>query len=247
MNATARYREIADVLRNEINSEVWGVGDKLPAEPELIARFSASRTTIRQALAELRDAGLVHMRHGVGVFVSPPRVVKRLDSRDRLSRARRQRNEGAFLAEAANQGFTPSSSVRVWFEPAQDLAKLFGIGEADELTVRDRVMRADGHPVMLAVSRLPREITRGTVLEEVDTGPGGTLARLEELGFDLASHEEIVGARMPDANEKQLLDLGSGPVLTVQRRTYSGDRVIEVNDMVMSGAGYELRYAWDAD
>ncbi|QUH02529.1 GntR family transcriptional regulator [Saccharopolyspora erythraea] len=247
MNATARYREIADVLRGEIDSAVWGVGDKLPAEPELIARFDASRTTIRQALAELRDAGLVHMRHGVGVFVAPPRVVKRVDSRERLSKARRQRNEAAFLAEAANQGFTPSSSVRVWFEPAQEFAELFKIEETDELCIRDRVMRADGQPVMLAVSRLPREITRGTALEEVDTGAGGAHARLEDLGFEPTFHEEIVGARMPDANEKQMLDLGSGPVLTVQRRTYSGDRLVEVNDMVMSGVGYELRYAWDAD
>ncbi|MBB5156341.1 GntR family transcriptional regulator [Saccharopolyspora phatthalungensis] len=247
MNATARYKEIANILQVEIASGAWGVGDKLPAEPELIKRFEASRTTIRQALAELRDAGLVQMKHGVGVFVSPPRVVKRLDSRERLSRARRERNEGAFLAEAKAQGFAPTSSVRVWFEPAQDFAELFGIEETAELCVRDRVMRADGKPVMLAVSRLPREITRGTALEEVDTGPGGAFARLEELGFELTSHEEIVGARMPDANEKQMLELTSGPVLTVQRRTYSNGRLVEVNDMVMPGASYELRYTWDAD
>lgn len=135
----------------------------------------------------------------------------------------------------------------MWFEPAQDYAELPGVAEDSELCVRDRVMRADGEPVMLAVSRLPRDITRGTALEGTDTGPGGALARLEEAGFEITRHEEIVSARMPDANERQLLDLGSGPVLTVRRRTWSGDRVVEVNDMVMSGIGYELRYAWDAD
>lgn len=246
MSAAAKYQEIAATLRGQIDSGSLAVGEKLPTEQTLQEQFDASRTTVRQALKELRDAGLVRMRHGIGVFVSPPNVVRRLDSRERLSKARRAQDKAAFLAEAEEQGFTPSSSVRVWFEPAQDFAELLGVAEEAELCVRDRVMRADGNPVMLAVSRLPREITRGTPLEEAETGAGGAFARLEELGFEISRHEEVVGARMPDANERQLLDLGSGPVLTVRRRTWSGDRVVEVNDMVMSGVGYELRYAWEA-
>ncbi|GAB3672303.1 GntR family transcriptional regulator [Saccharopolyspora tripterygii] len=246
MSAAAKYQEIAATLRGQIDSGSLSVGDKLPTEQALQEQFDASRTTVRQALRELRDAGLVQMRHGIGVFVSPPTVVQRLDSRDRLSKARRDQNKAAFLAEADAQGFAPAASVRVWFEPAQDFAELLGVAEDAEICVRDRVMRADGQPVMLAVSRLPREITRGSALEEVETGPGGALARLEELGLGIARHEEVVGARMPDANERQLLGLGSGPVLTVRRRTWSGERVVEVNDMVMSGAGYELRYGWDA-
>ncbi|MEV4644678.1 GntR family transcriptional regulator [Saccharopolyspora sp. NPDC049357] len=246
MSAAAKYQEIAATLRGQIDSGSLAIGDKLPTEQVLQEQFGASRTTVRQALKELRDAGLVQMRHGVGVFVAPPNVVRRLDSRERLSKARRDRNESAFLAEAKKQDFAPSSSVRVWFEPAQDFAELLDVAEDAELCVRDRVMRADDQPVMLAVSRLPREITRGTALEDVETGPGGAFARLEDLGFAISWHEEVVGARMPDANERQLLGLGSGPVLTVRRRTWSGDRVVEVNDMVMAGESYELRYTWDA-
>ena len=246
MSAAAKYQEIASSLRERIDSGEWLVGDQLPTEQELCAEFQVSRTTVRQAIADLRDAGLVDVRHGVGAKVAPPRVVKRLDSRERLSKARRKRNEAAFLAEAKEQGFTPSSSVRVWFEPAQAYAEIFGIEESAEVCVRDRVMRADGKPVMLATSRLPRAITRDTQLEQADTGPGGAHARLEDLGYELTYHEEIVGAKMPNSRERQLLDV-SGPVLTVQRRTYSHDRVVEVNDMVMPAMSYELRYGWQAD
>lgn len=242
----ARYQEIAAALRSEIESEAFKVGDRLPPEPDLIARFEASRTTVRQALAELRDAGLVNMRQGLGVFVSPPKVVQRLDSRERLSRARRQRNEGAFLGDASQQGFTPSSSVRIWSERAGEFAELFGIDETDEVCVRDRVMRADGKPVMLATSRLPRAITKGTQLEEVDTGAGGAHARLEDLGLAPTFHKEIVTARTPDAHQRSTLGV-SGPVLLVQRRTYSGDRLVEINNMVMDATAYELSYSWDAD
>ncbi|MEU5846515.1 GntR family transcriptional regulator [Saccharopolyspora shandongensis] len=120
MSAAAKYQEIAATLRSQIDRGELSVGDQLPTEQALQDRFDASRTTVRQALKELRDAGLVQMRHGVGVFVAPPKVVRRLDSRERLSKARREANKAAFLAEAAAQGFAPSSSVRVWFEPAQD-------------------------------------------------------------------------------------------------------------------------------
>ncbi|WP_338597835.1 GntR family transcriptional regulator [Saccharopolyspora sp. SCSIO 74807] len=246
MSAAARHKEIADVLRAEIDSQLTA-GDRLPSEPELIARFEASRSTIRQALAALRDEGKVQMRHGIGVFVSPPRVVRRLDSRERLSKSRRERNESAFLGDAAAQGFTPSSSVRVWFEPAADFAEIFGIEPADEVCVRDRVMRADGQPVMLATSRLPRRITEGTPLEKVDTGPGGALARLEDLGYGATRYEEIVSAAMAGDLERQSLDMARGPLLHVRRIAWSGDRVVEVNDMKMPGSGYELRYGWDAD
>lgn len=244
---SARYQEIAATLRSEIETQVWAVGAKLPSEAELISRFDASRTTVRQALKELRDARLVQMRHGVGVFVAPPHVVQRLDSRERLSKARRERNTAAFLAEAQAQQFTPSSAVRIWFEPAGDFGELLNIDAEDELCVRDRVMRADGAPVMLAISRLPREITRTTRLEEVDTGPGGVHARLEELGYELTGHEEVVGTRPAEPRERELLDLGDEWVLTVRRRTYSHERVVEVNDMALRGGSYELRYAWDAN
>lgn len=247
MSAAAKYKDIADTLRAEIDSHGWDVGDRLPSEPELIARFDASRTTVRQALAALRDEGKVQMRHGVGVFVSPPRVVRRLDSRERLSRARQQRNEGAFLGDAAEQGFGPSSSVKVWFEPAADFAELFGIDASDEICVRDRVMRADGQPVMLAASRLPRSITEGTALESVDTGPGSATARLDDLGHGATHHEEIISATMANDLERQNLDMERGPLLHVRRTTCSDDRVVEITDMKMPGSAYELRYSWDAD
>lgn len=245
--AAAKFRDIAAQLRAQIEAGELAIGDKLPTEQALVDQYRISRTTARQAVQDLRDAGLVEVRHGVGAFVAPPRTVRRLDSRERLSKARRDRNEAAFLAEAAEQSFTPSSSIRVWFEPAGDLADTLGLDPTAEVCVRDRVMRADGQPVMLATSRLPRDITRTTALEDVDTGSGGAFARLAELGHEPTAHEEIVRARNPDDAERQALDLPAGPVLCVERRTYSHGRCVEVNTMIMAAPRYELRYAWDAD
>lgn len=101
---------------------------------------------------------------------------------------------------------------------------------------------------MLAVSRFPREITQGTALEQVDTGPGGAHARLIDAGYPLTWHEEIVGAKNATSAERQILDLPEkAALLTVRRLTWNNEQVVEINDMVMPAAAYELRYAWDAD
>lgn len=247
MSAAAKYQEVAGALREGIRAGEWETGDQLPTEQSLIDSYGASRSTIRQAIQELRNEGLVTVQHGVGVFVAAPRVVQRLDARERLSKARRDENRSAFLAEASAQQFTPSSSVKVTFEAAGAYAELLGIEEAEEVCVRDRVMRADGQPVQLATSRLPRRITRGTDLEKVDTGAGGTHARLEDLGHPPTFHEEIDSAKLADRHEREMFGSDVGALLTIKRTTWSGDRIVEINHMTMPGSMYESRHGWDAD
>ncbi|MEY8039514.1 GntR family transcriptional regulator [Saccharopolyspora cebuensis] len=202
---------------------------------------------VREALSRLAEDGVVTIEHGKGVFVTPPRVVKRLDSRQRLSRARREQDKGAFLAEADDQGFAAGPSVRIRVEEAGDFAEVLGIAPEAQVCVRDRVMRADGMPVQLATSRLPRSITEGTVLEEVVTGPGGAYARIEEMGFALSDFEEIVSAGVSTAEERAVLGDQVRAVLRVRRIARSGERVVEVNDMVMPAGQYELRYTFPAE
>ncbi|MFJ8205864.1 GntR family transcriptional regulator [Micromonospora chalcea] len=66
-----RYRAIADELKKRIESGAIPPGTLLPAEGALAADFRASRGTIRQAIAILRDTGLVATEHGRGTFVYP--------------------------------------------------------------------------------------------------------------------------------------------------------------------------------
>ncbi|WP_228646410.1 GntR family transcriptional regulator [Microtetraspora sp. AC03309] len=64
-----RYQEIAKSLRGRIERGELGPGDALPSEAELRWLFSAARSTVRQAFAELESEGLVVSRHGKGRFV----------------------------------------------------------------------------------------------------------------------------------------------------------------------------------
>jgi DNA-binding GntR family transcriptional regulator len=67
--ATHLYAKIETALREDIMSGRQAVGSCLPPEHDLARRFSASRFTVRRALAELRERGLVESRVGHGTFV----------------------------------------------------------------------------------------------------------------------------------------------------------------------------------
>ncbi len=65
-----RARQVADVLRQQIHS---GAFDRaLPGEAELATEFDVSRNTVRDALALLKDEGLIERAPKVGTHSSPP-------------------------------------------------------------------------------------------------------------------------------------------------------------------------------
>ncbi|WIJ26420.1 FadR/GntR family transcriptional regulator [Devosia sp. RR2S18] len=73
--ATTRRRPrlaqtVIDELKRQIETGALEVGDRLPTEPQLEAQFEVSRTVIREAIAELRAAGLVTPVQGKGMFVT---------------------------------------------------------------------------------------------------------------------------------------------------------------------------------
>jgi GntR family transcriptional regulator len=64
-----RYLQIAEALRRRLSTR--SNGTRLPSEPDLAARFRVSRETVREALAVLREEGLVYSVTGRGTFASP--------------------------------------------------------------------------------------------------------------------------------------------------------------------------------
>lgn len=242
-------RRIAADLRSAIQRGEYSPGHQLPSGSALMARYGVARQTVQNAIDLLRAEGLVTSRPGAGVFVRDRPAVRRL-ARSRLSRAARQAGRGAFLADASSGGFTPHVDVTVRVEKAGErIADLLDIEPGEEVIVRDRVMRADDQVIQLAVSRLPRSITKGTAIEQPDTGPTGTYGVLESAGYVLHHFVECVATRLMTPDEATLFALGIGAaVLTVTRIAYdTKSRPLEVNDMVMAGDRYELVYEFAAD
>ena len=74
-----RYQEIAHSLASGLAAG-GGHSRAIPSENELCQRYGASRTTIRAALKQLQDQGLIERRQGLGTFYRPRHIAKNLGS-----------------------------------------------------------------------------------------------------------------------------------------------------------------------
>jgi GntR family transcriptional regulator len=140
-------------------------------------------------------------------------------------------------------------SVEVAEEPAPDaVAAVLGLGEDARACVRRRRFVLDGKPVLLSTSYLPAGLVAGTAITRPDTGPGGTYARLAELGHGPVRFREEIRSRMPGAEEVERLALPAGvPVVLIARTAFDSEGLaVEVNEMVLDSSAYVLEYGFDA-
>lgn len=68
------YQQLADNLRAEIMNGVYPVGSLLPTEDTLGQKYAVSRHTVREALRQLREDGLISSKRGAGSLVLLPQA-----------------------------------------------------------------------------------------------------------------------------------------------------------------------------
>lgn len=245
----ATFRLVADEVRERIRTGSYAPGSKLPTEDELAVELDTNRGTTAQALRLLAGQGLISKsRKGAYVHRIVSKIVR--DSTSRYVRARREEGQarGAFEAEIRGLGMTPTSvtgTERV--QPPAWVADALGVdAHAESTLARRRRMLADDVPVQLATSYLPLEIAKGTRLEEIDTGPGGSKSRLAELGHPQSTITEEIEVRNPTAEEVAALDMTEDQrVIEIIHtgRTEDG-RAVEVTVHVLPSHLWRLSYSW---
>lgn len=129
-------------------------------------------------------------------------------------------------------------------EPPRQVARLPDIDASEPVIVRSRRYLVDGVPVQAAMSYLLAEPVRGSAIAEPDTGPGGTPARLADLGLAPVRFTEERRARMPRRQEKELLALAEAtPVVEICRTAFTEEgRPVEVTVMLLDGSAYVMEY-----
>lgn len=68
--STPKYLQLKEILQHYFRTEHYATDQKIPSESELMTRFSVSRNTVRQALAELVHEGFIYKKVGSGSFFS---------------------------------------------------------------------------------------------------------------------------------------------------------------------------------
>ena len=66
-----RYWQLKELIRERIRRQEWLPGTALPSERVFVQQYGISRMTVRQALSELVNEGVVYREQGKGTFVKP--------------------------------------------------------------------------------------------------------------------------------------------------------------------------------
>jgi GntR family transcriptional regulator len=228
------YQQIADRLRDQIDSGTLQPGERLPSEPDLVRQFDASRNTVRLALALLTNQGLVVTRQGLGTFVTEPaRPFTAL-----LSRVATQpsvQSVSTVLPEVSRAGSEAETS-RLFVEKApasMSVAEKLEVAPGDLVVVRRRSGSIGDIPWMMMASYFPLDIAEGTPLEQAGEIAGGSIKLLADMGYAQVGFVDEIGARMPSTREFSFFGLSTGtPVVVVNRTAYTPDRPIRMTRYV---------------
>lgn len=235
-------RQIADDLRARIESGELAPGDRLPGEPSLVRTYGVAKMTANQALKILVSEGLAVARPGSGTYVREFRPIRRV-ANDRLAKSRWAAGQSIWSADVAQRPLVTDVQVYEAEAPHQ-VSRCLNLEPGAPVIVRSRKFVVEDRPVQMATSYLPAELVRGTAIEQEDTGPGGSYARLAELGAEPVRFSEELRARMPSEDERTALGLAPGtPVIEICRIAYTAeDRPVEVNQMLLDAGSYVLEY-----
>ncbi|MGP2440279.1 GntR family transcriptional regulator [Streptomyces sp. JW3] len=202
-----KYWHLRTVLSEALDSE-FSVGEVLPNERDLAARFGVARATLRQALEQLELEGRLQRRRGVGTTVAPPRVGVAVGTREHV------------WPGVADDAWQPVDSTLA--VPPAAVADALGTGrDAPVHTVR-RSRVSHGRPVAAELFHVPPSSVPG--LPDASSGAARARAVLRELHrLELVRQESAVELGSARADEARELDrLPGAPVLVVTTRYLTG-------------------------
>lgn len=205
-------------------------GSPIPTERSLAAEFDVSRTTVRQALAELTVEGRLLRVQGKGTFAATPKVAQRL-------------HLTSYTEEARAQGRHPTSQLlEIVEQPADDdLASLLGTTTTAGVLRMRRLRLTDGEPMAIEATHLPLSRFSG-LAALVESGASLYEVLREHYGLELGHAEETIETALASPEEAELLRSEVGlPMLLLTRHSFDADgRPVEWARAIYRGDRYKL-------
>lgn len=204
-------------------------GDALPAERDIADAAAISRVTVRKAIDDLVEQGLLVRRRGSGTFVSKP-VPRMQQSLTRLT---------SFSEDMRRRGMTAGSSWldRGLFHPTPEETMTLGLSGNARVARLVRLRTANDMPIALERTSLPDDI-----LPDPDAVENSLYQALSSRKIRPVRANQRISAVVMTEEETELLGVPSGSAaLRVQRIAYlDSGRVMEVSTALYRSDAYDL-------
>jgi DNA-binding GntR family transcriptional regulator len=214
---------VREEVRDRIRDGEFSEGVQLPPEIELATSLGVSRTTLREALLQLEQEGLLIRRHGHGTFV-------RSSARLRGSLNANLSATEVIRGHAMEPGTSHARIERETAEP--DAARVLGLEPGASVIRLERVRTADERPVIFTVDIIPTVLFREADVDpEVLLDPALSLYRLyaERLGRSITEGQASIRLTRADALVADRLGIPIGsPILRLEQidATAEGEPVL---------------------
>lgn len=209
------YFQIATRIEKAIHDGDLPPGSRLENEVSLGERLNLSRPTVRRAIQELVDKGLLVRRRGVGTQVvhgSVTRKVELTSLYDDLARSEQHPTTTLLLHEVM-----PADA---------HIAEVLSIAVGDLVLHLRRMRSADGMPIAVLENFLHGDFIG---IAESELADRGLYQILRARGTTMRVARQRIGARRATTDEARLLEIEkNGPVLTMDRTAYDNSgRAVE--------------------
>ncbi|PXX58807.1 GntR family transcriptional regulator [Nocardia tenerifensis] len=222
-------RRVADLLRHQLHAGAFDAG--LPSEQELAAEFEASRNTVREALALLKDEGLIDRAPKVGTRVATRKYDHGLDAL-------------LGLQETFKDHGTVRNEVRVAMHvtaPAA-VARRLHLAPGERVVYLERLRYLADIPLSLDLTYLVPDI--GTELLGHDLEHTDIFVLLEQISGHSLGHADLALEAVPaDPHTASTLDIpGGAPLLMLERLTHLDDgRPVDLEYIRLRGDRITMR------
>ncbi|MCI6681908.1 GntR family transcriptional regulator [Parafannyhessea umbonata] len=230
-----KYESVADDIRKKIATGEYGPNDQLPTTPELCDLYDVSKITIKKAMDELVQQGLIARRRGSGTYV------KRVPQPEAQSPSGWDMSSQMAGFCADHPGVKVTSDVHEFsvVRPKPEVAGLLGM-DPDEFTYyvcRTRLI--DDVPQVIEYTFMPIKLIPDLRERNVESTIYGYIEG--DLGLKIGSAHRTLRAVLPNKSEVGWLDVTpTTPLLEVEQVGYLDDGVPFEYSIARHARGFEF-------
>ena len=201
-------------LKQQIRGQALGLAPDrmIPSEKELMDLSGVGRASVRRAISDLVQEGLLQTHQGRGTFTARPRI------KTALSRP------VGFTEAMTRLGRSPSTRVLLLerMEAGPDIAAHLGVDPGEGIFVIERLRLIDGEPCMVERTHMPERNAPGLIDRDLCCSLYDLLAR--EYGIEPATGTETVVAVNADRHLASVLEVPpASALLATVRVTTTAD------------------------